>query len=283
MSATTLVLAACGSAYGCGACEPRSAAPVEVPPIAPATAAPVVTIEDTVSEVRLDDERSYALHRFRFDLSRTRIDAEDLAFQSPLDTALERSGATFVVNGGYWDTERQPEGLTLDGEERIGELSEKIGGGLLVVDGGRARILDVEAEGFAPVESADLAVQCMPRLVVHGAVNVRETHRPADRTAICLRDEGRTLDVYLARTDDPVGHGGPSLFAFAERLVEEGCDDALNLDGGGSTGAAWRAAGGVRRIAPRTDLRVILLFRVSTEDATARDEAASTPHAGASY
>jgi hypothetical protein len=262
-------------ANGCGACDGRETAPIEVPPVEPEPPpVPVPAIEPVVVDVPLDEGRTYALHRFRFDLARTRIDVEDLAFQSPLRSALERRRATLAVNGGFWDTERQPEGLTIDGERRIGELSASIGGGLLVVDGGRARILDVTAPGFEPVTHADLALQCMPRLVADGAVIARNTRRPADRTAICLRDEGRTLDVYVARTDDPMGHGGPSLFQLATKLREEGCEDALNLDGGGSTGVAWFAPGDrVRDLPPRTDLRVVLFFHVEDEEEEEEEEA----------
>jgi hypothetical protein len=254
----------------CGACDGRATAPVEVPSLSPEEPPePIATIEPVVATVPLEGGGTYALHRFRFDLGRTRIDAEDLAFQTPLRAALERSRATLAVNGGFWDTDRQPEGLTIDGDRRIGAIAENIGGGLLVVDDASARLYDVEAEGFEPVTRADLAIQAKPRLVVDRAVNARDTGRRADRTALCIRDEGRTLDLYIARTDDPMGHGGPSLYDFAEKLVEEGCEQALNLDGGGSTGVAWRGPSGLEALSPRTDLRVVLLFFV--------DEGQTTP------
>jgi uncharacterized protein YigE (DUF2233 family) len=213
-------------------------------------------------EVAASDGSSYRLHRFRFRLATTDIDVVDLAFSRTLAETLESSGAALVINGGYWDPEREPEGLTIvDGEERV-PLAPRLGGGVLVVDGGVGRLLDVEAPDFVAPRQVDFAQQCMPRIVVDGANNIRrDDGRRADRTALCLRDEGRTLDVYIARGDDPTGHGGPSLFAFGELLVAEGCEDVLNLDGGSSTGAVYRADEGAQRLSPRVDLRLALTFR----------------------
>jgi len=53
-----------------------------------------------------------------------------------------------------------------------------------------------------------------------------------------------------------VAHGnGPTLALLADMLVSRGCEGALNLDGGPSTGIAWRQDGGVQVLAPRGPLR----------------------------
>ena len=83
--------------------------------------------------------------------------------------------------------------------------------------------------------SVDFAVQCRPRLVVGSRVNIRsDDGRRAARTALCLRDAGRTIELASARDN---GDGGPTLFQLAAELLAEGCEEALNLDGGPST--AW--------------------------------------------
>jgi hypothetical protein len=62
-----------------------------------------------------------------------------------------------------------------------------------------------------------------------------ESARLAARTALCLRDEGSVLDAYLTHDDTRT-----TLSELGTFLVQEGCQFALNLDGGPSTAAAFR-------------------------------------------
>jgi hypothetical protein len=59
--------------------------------------------------------------------------------------------------------------------------------------------------------------------------------------------------VVVARGEAP--GRGPTLALLADMLVSRGCEGALNLDGGPSTGIAWRQDGGVQVLAPRGALR----------------------------
>ena len=85
----------------------------------------------------------------------------------------------------------------------------------------------------------------------------------AERTALCIRDEGRTVDVVIAEPAD--GTRGPSLYALGQFLAEKHrCDDALNLDGGPSTGVAYRtgdAGSAPRVLPPRGPLRYAIIAR----------------------
>ncbi|HJL20937.1 MAG TPA: phosphodiester glycosidase family protein, partial [Polyangiaceae bacterium LLY-WYZ-15_(1-7)] len=166
-----------------------------------------------------------ALHRWRFELARTEIAVLDLGLERPL--ALPE-GAALAINGGFWDRRGEPEGWVVAGGERLSGYDRALGGGVLVVDRGRAALFD--GERFeAPAERPAFAIQAKPRLVVGGAVNIRsETGRRAARTALCVREGGRVLEVIVA----PAGEGeGPTLLELAERLAGEGCEEALNLDG----------------------------------------------------
>lgn len=267
-SSTNLTLLLVGLSLGALACDceaasaPASEATAQGPTTSPPADPLGPTITPDVRPVMPEGGKAYTLSRFRFDLSTTTIDVVDLAFERTLSDALEESGAQLAINGGYWDTELAPEGLTRVAGEELAEFSRSLGGGVLVVDDGVARVLDAEAPDLDVPSDADFAQQCMPRIVVDGALNIRrDDGRHADRTALCLRDEGRTLDVYVARGEDPDGHGGPTLWTFGEELVAEGCESALNLDGGGSTGAVWRGADGITRLPPRVALRLALLLK----------------------
>jgi uncharacterized protein YigE (DUF2233 family) len=208
--------------------------------------------------------RTWDLHRFPLPVGDTRFEVVDLEFEGSLERVLERDRASLVVNGGYWDPNRQPEGLTVVGERvRVG-FDPALGGGVLVVRDGRARLVDAELDGVFSPTGVAFAQQCKPRLVVDGAVNIRrDDGQRADRTGLCVRDGGRTLEIAVARTgDDSRARGGPSLYAFAEALAAAGCEQALNLDGGPSSGIAWRAPDGVRGLPTRTAIRLAIVAHV---------------------
>jgi exopolysaccharide biosynthesis protein len=78
----------------------------------------------------------------------------------------------------------------------------------------------------------------------------------AARTAACVRDGGRTLELYLTEPRDL----GPSLSELAHFLLEQGCEHALNLDGGPSTAAAYRDAGQLVRVGAGRELPYALRF-----------------------
>jgi hypothetical protein len=84
-------------------------------------------------------------------------------------------------------------------------------------------------------------------------VIVKDNGQIAERTALCARDGGRELEVIVARGEHP--GRGPTLALLADMLVSRGCTSALNLDGGPSTGAAWRDASGTHTLAPRGSIR----------------------------
>jgi len=144
----------------------------------------------------------------------------------------------------------------------VSRLAPALSGGVVTWDGDRAKLW--ESESFAMPDGARFAVQCRPRLVVAGAPNVKsdDGHR-SERTALCLRDGGRSIDVVIVKGASGGGgeSAGPSLFALGRYLAQRGCEDALNLDGGPSTGVAWRENGAIRVLAPARPVRHAVTFR----------------------
>lgn len=204
-------------------------------------------------------ELDFELMAFTVDLARARVRIVDLEMRDHLEDTLERTGAALVINGGFFHADGSPDGLAISGGRALAALRRDMSGGVLTIDEGRAELTATEDYDIA--REPDFAVQCLPRLVVGGANKIaRDDGRHADRTALCLRDEGTTLEVLITRTDHEGGHHGPTLHAFAGLLVERGCEAALNLDGGPSTGAAWRDARGVQAIPRRGLTRHALVF-----------------------
>ena len=91
--------------------------------------------------------------------------------------------------------------------------------------------------------------------MVGSAVNLRgDDGRKAERTALCVRDDGRRIEAIVAHGKGPLP-GGPTLTMLAEMLVSRGCEGALNLDGGPSSGAAWQGEERVEVRPPRAAIR----------------------------
>jgi hypothetical protein len=217
------------------------------------------TIRPTVFDMPQPGAPAYRLHAFRVPLARTRLDIVDTGMNRGLEAVLRDSGATLVVNGGFFGVRGEPEGLAVSGGRVLSPLLARIGGGVLTERAGIARLFAAETPP-AP-DDADFAVQCRPRLVVENTVTIRsDAGRHADRTALCVRDGGAVLEVIVARSDDDDGRDGPTLFTLARLLAARGCEQALNLDGGPSTGAAWRDPRGVRVLPPRGPVRHAVVF-----------------------
>jgi uncharacterized protein YigE (DUF2233 family) len=203
-----------------------------------------------VTSVKGDD--AFRLLVFRVPMTGARFPVVDLGMTRDLKRVLRETGASLVVNGGFFDPAQRPEGLVVSEGAVLSPRSDALGGGVVVVAGGRAALLP--AEGFRAPPGTDFAIQTRPRLVVDGGSNIaRDDGRAAERTALCLREQGRELEVVVAQGDE--AGRGPTLALFADMLVSRGCEGALNLDGGPSTGVAWRQSGEVHVVAPRGPLR----------------------------
>lgn len=201
-----------------------------------------------VETLPLGDGGTYRLHRWSFPLRGTRLDLVDLGMTGPLDAPLRDSAGSLLFNAGFFTADGRPDGLSMARGREESPLRRELSGGVLTIGPGGAQLH--ASETFELPGGTRFAVQCRPRLVVDGQVNIRrDDGRRADRTALCIRDDGARLDLYIARTDHPTGMGGPTLFALAGELQRRGCRSALNLDGGPSTGVAWRQS--------QTELRVL--------------------------
>lgn len=188
---------------------------------------------------------------FRVDLRRSKLTIVDVGMSTALDEALSRAGGSLAVNAGFFTEDTKPEGLAVSEGRELAARSLDLGGGVIAVARGRGQLFAVE--DYAPPEGLDFAIQCRPRLVVSGARHVkRDDGREAERTALCLRDAS-TLEIVIAH--GKTLRSGPTLSAWSALLAARGCESALNLDGGPSTGAAWREGGAVTALRPRAGIR----------------------------
>jgi uncharacterized protein YigE (DUF2233 family) len=216
---------------------------------------------DAPAEVSAAGE-AFLLYRWSFDTAKASFGLVDLAMHGSLVEALGTEGR-IAINAGFFDPEGRAIGLAVSQGKVLSDFSKTMSGGVFYIVDAVARV--DATEEFDPTRRVDLAVQCRPRLVVGGQANVRsDDGQRAERTALCVRDAGRTVDVVLA--EPRAGSRGPSLFALAQYLAagEPRCEDALNLDGGPSTGVAYRggdATMSMEVMPPRGPLRYALVMR----------------------
>lgn len=152
--------------------------------------------------------------------------------------------AVALVNGGYFDPQFRPTGWLVDADRELAPRQNRAQGGVLALRRGGLYIGPLSAVPFQP----SFALQNSPRLVEPGgAVGIRSDDRKrAARTLACDAD-GRLHLVVIAA---PVGDG-PTLLEAAQLLAADpgqgglGCDAALNLDGGPSTGIWLPPSAGV--------------------------------------
>ncbi len=206
---------------------------------------------------------SFLLRSWSFETSATSLTIDDLGMSRSLVDALGPDGRV-AINGGFFDVEGRPVGLAVSAGEVLSKYAAKLSGGVFYTVDGVAHLEATEA--FDAHTRVTFAVQCRPRLVVRGQANVkRDDGQRAERTALCIRNDGRTVDAIVAEPAN--GTRGPSVYALGQYLAEQRhCDDALNLDGGPSTGAAYReakadASAAPTVLPPRGPLRHAIVFR----------------------
>jgi uncharacterized protein YigE (DUF2233 family) len=177
----------------------------------------------------------------RVDLTRTVPIARAVPHER-LEDFGDDEGVTVALNAGFFDEQHRATGLLVSEGVVLSPPGANTGSGVLVIRDGRASVLDASTP-LAPNQLA-LAVQNGPRLVETGgrAGIERDRGDRYPRTAVCVRDHGTLLDFVLTwRHGDP--EHGPSLLTLARLLAGPsplgdgaGCEAALNLDGGPSTG-----------------------------------------------
>ena len=190
----------------------------------------------------------------RVDLARMAVEPRAVPGRDLAALAADPS-LVLAVNAGYFEADGAPTGLFAGASGAYGVPRRRGGTGIVVVRDQRATLVPFTAS-FTLGGPAELAVQAGPRLLEpDGRPGIRsDDGQRAPRTVLCLGDGGRRVDLILLwQRGNPLA--GPGLFALSRALVTpllpadpRRCEQALNLDGGPSTGlvlgrdlAAWVA------------------------------------------
>ena len=164
----------------------------------------------------------------------------------PLRDVLSGHPSGAVVNGGYFDAHGDPVGLMrVSGIEATPVTSKPLLSGVLIGGpGGPPRLVDRTSP---EARLARNGRQCGPFLVgPHDTTGDRGL--VAERTAVAFTGSRVALLTTTPATLDEVAD---VLVAGGAALGIPGVERAMNLDGGPSTGMAYRTADGVVGIEPR--------------------------------
>lgn len=188
----------------------------------------------------------------RLEVSQVEVTVEATPHKRLEPLAERLREALLVTNSGFFEPDDSPSGVVISGGVVRHGPGPRGGSGVLTVGpyGVSVRPIDTRDGGsFTHDGDVITAVQCGPRLVeADGSPGIyRHDGRFAARTVACVRDGGRTLDL-TATWDVSDGMRGPELYDLALLLAgpsplgdHTGCESALNLDGGPSTGIFLRA------------------------------------------
>ena len=174
----------------------------------------LLTIDLKTASLRVLDSRIWG---------KTAMTAEEFA---------ARSGAAAVLNGPFFDVDGSPMGLlVVDG--KIKQALRRADWGVFYLDPTGAHI--VHTSEYSASKAVSQAFQVGPRLVVGGEV-LGLKPQSARRTAMCVRAGGDVLALVTGNAVEAAD--------LARWLADQGCVDALNLDGGPSS-QLWVRSGEV--------------------------------------
>jgi uncharacterized protein YigE (DUF2233 family) len=158
---------------------------------------------------------------------------------------LDSEEAVLAVNGGYFDPDNHALGLIIHEGIRSGQPYQGFGG-MLAINGQRARVRWNVAEPYAPGEPLSSALQNFPMLVLPGGApnpSIDDNGQLAPRTAVGQDRQGRLVFIVSPGSVFTLTRLGQWLAASDLDL-----DTALNLDGGSSSGLLVRDGAQIRGI-----------------------------------
>lgn len=200
-----------------------------------------------------------------------RIDPSAVTIQIHYDPAEPHSieewqaitGASIVVNGGFFGSSNSPVGrIVIDGQLLGTPLDygdESIGvPGLFAITNGKAELYALGRASYNPRGLRfDQAVESYPMLLLPGGqpTIVKDTGHRARRTVIALDEQGQ---IIILLSDLPLF----SLFELSNWLASSGMglDSVLNLDGGRSSGIAVGLPGEAKMISALVPLPIVIAF-----------------------
>lgn len=189
---------------------------------------------------KIDDGLSYAkigtTHVFRIDPQLYRFSVATASENGLINTTAQelalRSKAILAINGGFFSLEQKSIGLLMRDGKIINPLHSTHWWAVFYLLDQKPRI--VLPYAFRKDPKMEMALQVGPRLLVDGK-KLKVKPSLAHRSGIGIKEDGT---IFIAATQKEM-----SMEEFTQLFLELDCENALNLDGGGSTQLYFRHKG----------------------------------------
>jgi hypothetical protein len=162
----------------------------------------------------------------------------------------ELTGATVAINGDFYDDGFAPVGLALGDGARWADTFDTVHWGVAVFGEGRAEIALPEDPNEPPEPWVHEAIGGVPQLVIDGlpisSYPSRFCRRRHPRSAVGVSADGRSL-IFVVADGRSERSAGMTCAELAELMAELGAEQAINLDGGGSSALYVRGRGVINR------------------------------------
>ncbi len=194
------------------------------------------------------------LHLVSFRTAKHRLAVlDDASGDASMASAAESAGAVAAVNGGYFHPDRRPLGLVMSAGERLHAYEKaKLLSGIVLAGKDRASI--VRAAQYKPAKWITDALQAGPFLIEGGkaVVGLNEKRAAARTVVLTTKGTGRAALVVckwvtLAEM--------AQILALPDLVPAGAVSQALNLDGGSSTGMWVRQTGDAFHMREGRDVR----------------------------
>ena len=172
------------------------------------------------------------IHVFRIDLKKNILDSVPAKSFGQQHAAaaefVQQSDALLAINGGFFDRTYQPLGLRVGQQKQYNPLKGISWWGVFYIKNQKPYLSS--ARQYKSNQRIHFAVQSGPRLIVNGKVTRSLKDGLAERSALCVTKSGQVIIL--------VTHSSPMTTTALAELMQApplSCQQALNLDGGGSS------------------------------------------------
>jgi exopolysaccharide biosynthesis protein len=202
--------------------------------------------QDAVTIVRLDPKRIHL----------------SVAYQSTLPPTMsdwmKQTQGRVLINGGYFDKNNKPTGLLIADGQAYGASYQGFGGMISVDAQGRIHLRSLSQEPYDPQnEQLQQAAQSSPMLMLNGKRTQFQANAASQRRSVIATDTHGHLLLIISPND------AFSLDELADLLVSSdlSLQNALNLDGGASTGLYVNAGSQKVTIDPLVTLPIVIVIK----------------------
>ena len=206
----------------------------------------LVGTNDDLKEGKIDENVEVIIHDFKLNDNNEQIEIIKIK-PNNFDIKIEHNESnpklltgwskdyrdSIIINGGYFNEDFSSTGFLAVKNQIIEDNKfDQNKSGLLVIKDNKLSLRDLNQNPIKQNEQFDYAMQSYPILILDGQENIREdSQKLARRTAVGI-DYNNNVYLIIYRNSNL------SLFKFMKELMKTEIDfkQALNLDGGGSTG-----------------------------------------------